>query len=115
METVGNKIRIQRLIKNYIQEYMAFMLEISQPAYSKIERDETDISLKRLWEIADVLEVDPFTLLPPSRYSIGINYLRMKQAFSKFSKLLKDSLRERKSEATNLNIIYSDKSNSPEL
>jgi transcriptional regulator with XRE-family HTH domain len=111
METIGNKIRIQRLMKNYSQEYMAFMLEISQPAYSKIERDETEITLRRLYDIAEVLQVDPFTLMPPSKYGIGINYLLVKQTFERFSKLFKDRLRKRHNEAEELNIVYSDKSN----
>ena len=92
METVGNKIRLQRLIKNYSQEYMAFELNISQPAYSKIERDETEISLRRIYDIAEILQIDAFSLMPPSRYSIGINYLRIKQAFYKFSKYAKGKI-----------------------
>lgn len=110
-ETVGSKIRMQRLYKNYSQEYMAFMLDISQPAYSKIERDETEISLKRLYEIAEVLQINAISLLPPSKYSIGINYLKIRQSFFKFSKLLKNRLSKRRAEAEGLKIVYSDKSN----
>jgi transcriptional regulator with XRE-family HTH domain len=105
MESVGHKIRMQRLGKNYSQEYMAFMLEISQPAYSKIERDETEISLKRLYEIAEILQVDAFTLMPPSKYSLGINYLRFKQAFYRISKLWGNTIQKRKEEAARLNIL----------
>jgi transcriptional regulator with XRE-family HTH domain len=112
METVGNKIRMQRLLKNYSQEYMAFMLEISQPAYSKIERDETEISLKRVYDIAEVLQINPFTLMPPSKYSIGINYLKIKRTFYNFSKLWRTKLSKRREEADVLKIVYSDKSNS---
>ena len=112
METIGDKIRMQRLIKNYSQEYMAFMLGISQPAYSKIERNETEIRLKRVYEIADVLGVDPFTLMPPSKYSIGINYLWLKQLYHKFYKLRNSVLLKKKLEAERLNFVNSDKSNS---
>jgi len=114
METVGNKIRMQRLIKNYSQEYMAFMLEISQPAYSKIERDETEISLRRLYEIAEVLEISASSLMPPSKYGTGINYLRIRQAILKYSRFWKKKLSARKQAAQKLDMVYSDKSNSPD-
>jgi transcriptional regulator with XRE-family HTH domain len=42
---------------------MAQKLKLSVNGYGKIERDETDISLKRLEEIAAVLEVDIFRIL----------------------------------------------------
>ncbi len=37
---------------------MAHELGITKSAYSKIEREETNVSLKRLNEIAKILEVD---------------------------------------------------------
>lgn len=37
---------------------MAYELGITKSAYSKIEREETDVNLSRLVEIANVLEVD---------------------------------------------------------
>lgn len=72
-QSIGEKIRIQRQIKNYTQEYMSWALEISQAAYSKIERDETELSISRIYAIAEILEISPFTLLPPPKYSIGIH------------------------------------------
>lgn len=72
MNDVGEKIRIQRLTKKYSQEYMAFMLEISQAAYSKIERDETELTIKRIYEIAEILEINPFTLMPKPKHGSGI-------------------------------------------
>jgi len=72
MNDVGEKIRIQRLTKKYSQEYMAFMLEISQAAYSKIERDETELTIKRIYEIAEILEINPFTLMPKPKHASAI-------------------------------------------
>lgn len=72
MNDVGEKIRLQRLTKKYSQEYMAFMLEISQAAYSKIERDETELTLKRIYEIAEILEISPFTLMPKPKHGNAI-------------------------------------------
>ena len=48
MELISKKIRISRLEKTYKQEYMAEELGISQSAYSKIERGETDITVSQL-------------------------------------------------------------------
>lgn len=56
--SIGNNIKKMRELKNYTQSYMSEMLNMSLSGYSKIERDETDISLKRLQQIAEVLETD---------------------------------------------------------
>jgi transcriptional regulator with XRE-family HTH domain len=53
----GLKIKKLRELRNYTQEFMAEKLGISQTGYSNIERDETDISLSRLQQIAKVLEI----------------------------------------------------------
>jgi transcriptional regulator with XRE-family HTH domain len=111
MDTVGNRIRIQRTIKNYSQEYMGFMLEISQPAYSKIERDETEITLMRIYDIAEVLDVEPLSLIPPSRYGSGINYLKMKQFFYRLSKSVRNKIAGRRKKAEESVSVHSDKSN----
>ncbi len=59
METllVGNKIKKLRELRNFTQDYMADALQMSQAGYGKIERDETDISLSRLQQVAEVLKV----------------------------------------------------------
>ena len=60
---VGNKIKKLRELKNYSQEYMAQHMGITPAGYSKIERDETELTLTRLNEIAKILEVDTQTIL----------------------------------------------------
>jgi len=57
MLTIGRKIKKLRELKNYTQDYMADQLGISQPAYSKLETDETEISHVRLTQIANALGV----------------------------------------------------------
>lgn len=52
------KIRIVRIRKGYTQNYMSIQLGISQRAYSKIECGHTKLSVKRLLEIASILEKD---------------------------------------------------------
>ena len=60
---VGKKIRKIRLEKGYSQEYMAQRLSMSAAGFSKIERGETDMSLGKVVEIAEILEVESQTLL----------------------------------------------------
>ena len=55
---VGDNIKKLRELRNYTQQYMADQLEISLSGYGKIERNETDVSLGRLQQIADILGVD---------------------------------------------------------
>lgn len=57
-QRIANKIRIERLIKGYSQEYMSLQLNMSQNAYSRIERGITKIDIERLQQIAFVLSVD---------------------------------------------------------
>lgn len=54
---IGTKIKKLRELRNYTQEFMAEKLGMSQTGYSNIERDETDVSLSRLHQIAKVLEI----------------------------------------------------------
>lgn len=55
---VGHKIRTARLINEISQDYVADRLGISQPAYSKIESNETKIDFEKVEEIASILGVD---------------------------------------------------------
>jgi transcriptional regulator with XRE-family HTH domain len=80
---LGNEIRIQRVIKGYSQEYMANRLEISQNAYSKLERNETELSVKRLLQIASILEVQATQFLPQAKASSGIFLPNLKEWFLK--------------------------------
>ncbi len=59
----GNNIRILREIKGYSQKYMATELDMSLSGYNKIERGESDISLSRLEQIAQVLKTDVSQIL----------------------------------------------------
>ena len=50
-------------MKGYSQEYMAHLLEITQGAYAKIENNSTKMTVARLFEIAQHLEVDVAQLM----------------------------------------------------
>ncbi len=55
---IGNKIKNIRELKNLTQEYLAEKLDISQAAYSKMEKGDTKISQDKLNKIAEILEVN---------------------------------------------------------
>jgi transcriptional regulator with XRE-family HTH domain len=63
IKTVAINIRKVREYRNYTQEYLAMKLNISQNAYSKIELGYTKITLERLYEVAQILEVDLIELI----------------------------------------------------
>jgi transcriptional regulator with XRE-family HTH domain len=63
LERVATKIRKMRAFKALSQEYVAAQLEISPRQYQRIESGQCDLSLRRLEEISQVLEVEPPELL----------------------------------------------------
>lgn len=66
IKSVAANIRKIREEKNYTQEYLAAKLKISQNAYSKIELGYTKITLERLFQIAEVLEITAIELIGES-------------------------------------------------
>lgn len=56
---IYSKIKSIRELKNYTQEYMAEQLDMSQPAYNKIESGRTVLTYDKLEEIAHILRVTP--------------------------------------------------------
>lgn len=57
MESFGDKIKAIRLAQNRTQEDIAFELEMTISAYSKIERGQTNVNLSRILQIAKVLKM----------------------------------------------------------
>lgn len=64
--STGLKIRTLRQKQNKSQAEIAQQLNISIPAFSKIETGITDINLSRLCQISELFEVNPGSLLPGS-------------------------------------------------
>ncbi len=108
---VGIKIRKLRELKGYSQEYVASQLGMVQTNYSKIERGETkDITVKRLEEIAKVLEVTPATILNFDEKQVfnstfnnqsgnlGDNIVLMKNSFDRERQQYEASLKHRDEE-----------------
>lgn len=57
------KIREKREEKKWSQEYMATQLGLSPNGYAKIERGETRLTVQRLIELAEILEMDFLDLI----------------------------------------------------
>jgi len=70
MNNISNNIRKLREKKGFSQEFVAGKLGISQSTYSKLERDISNITLVRLYKIADILEEDVTTVLDIGKKNI---------------------------------------------
>ncbi len=57
------RIRSFREAKGYTQEYMAEMLDICQSTYANLESGKSSLTIDRLLEIAEILELDFHLLL----------------------------------------------------
>lgn len=55
---IGTQIRKVREFKDLSQRYVASKLGMSQNNYSKIEKGERNLKMSRLYQIAEILEVD---------------------------------------------------------
>ena len=62
-KTVAEKIRIARLANSLSQQNMADELDLTVAAYSNIERGVTEISVKRLVRISEILGVSAIDLI----------------------------------------------------
>lgn len=66
MSTLGKKIRLLRHQKGWSQEDVAKRLDISIPAFSKIETGITDVNLSRLNQISKLFNLTVVQLLSTS-------------------------------------------------
>lgn len=63
-KTVGIRIRAQRKTNNLSQDALALECGIDRSYIGRIERGEVNITIEKLYVIADVLECEPSTFLP---------------------------------------------------
>lgn len=63
VHTVLEKIRKFRELKGLSREEMASELALSISGYGKLERGEVELSIQRLIEISDVLDIEPSELM----------------------------------------------------
>lgn len=60
---VLDNIKALRAVKNYNQEYVASKLGCDYSSYGKIENGKSNLSLNRLFQLADIFDVDVKELL----------------------------------------------------
>ncbi|RFZ94456.1 XRE family transcriptional regulator [Mucilaginibacter conchicola] len=67
IESIIINIRMLRERRNYTQEYMAMKMQCSQNAYSKLELGYSKLTVEKLMQVADVLEVSVGDLVNPQK------------------------------------------------
>lgn len=72
---IGRRIRNTRLERRLKQEELAYKIDVSVAFMSRLERGRSQVNLKRLTQIAEVLNVSPGYLLTGSNVS-SKDYLR---------------------------------------
>lgn len=68
MNSLGTTIRKIREEKRFSQDYVAKKIGISQNSYCKIESGETNITIERLFRIAEILETSVHDILNKNEY-----------------------------------------------
>jgi transcriptional regulator with XRE-family HTH domain len=87
MKTLGEKFRILRQKKGVNQKAMADLLEISIPAYSKLETSITDPNFSRINQIAEVHKLTLRELLDVGEEGISEQTQLIDQLKQKVSEL----------------------------
>jgi transcriptional regulator with XRE-family HTH domain len=62
LEIIREKIRFCRLKRGYSQDYLGYLLGMSQYAYSKIENGNTKLQVSMILQIEHVLELEKWSL-----------------------------------------------------
>ena len=62
--SIGSKIRETRKNKSISQEQLALLTTIDRSYLGRIERGEVSITVEKLYQISQTLNVDPKILLP---------------------------------------------------
>jgi transcriptional regulator with XRE-family HTH domain len=57
MKQVLENIKKFRELKNYTREHVAIELDMSSSGYSKLERGEVELTVSKLFRLAEILEV----------------------------------------------------------
>ena len=62
--SIGSKIRETRKNKSISQEQLALLTTIDRSYLGRIERGEVNLTVEKLYEIANVLNIDVRKLMP---------------------------------------------------
>lgn len=92
---LAERIRSKRASKGLKQEDIADRLGIAIGTYSNIERGKTDITVSRLYEIADILDESIYDFLPQNNAtSSNIQEPTTPKMKLEFDNLLKEEIRK---------------------
>lgn len=69
--TLGEKLKKARINKNFTQEYLAEVLQVSQKTYSNFENDKTKPDFHQVEDIAKALEVSVLDFLSGDNITIN--------------------------------------------
>jgi transcriptional regulator with XRE-family HTH domain len=72
-ESIAENVRKIRVALGYSQEFVAKKLHMSQQTYSQLERHPEETSLKRLKQLAEVLQVSLLALLGEDQTYVQTN------------------------------------------
>lgn len=110
-KSIADLVKKSRYEKNYSQEYLAKKLGITQKAYSKIENNETKLSVDTLIRIAEILEVDVASFFSSAEKPIlndfstrsgGDNVIYKNYSIEKIEELYKEIIKSKEAEIETL-------------
>lgn len=113
---IEHRLEKIRKLKGFSQEYVAEKLHISQNLYSKMERGEAPVTLEKLTEICEVLEIDiktlqnfdPFQEFKELTEEASVPWLsKIFNALEKGTRLYEDLLKEKDARIKDLEYINS--------
>lgn len=88
-------VRDARLKKEFSQEHMADLLNISQSKYSRLEKGEISFDITELSTLIDVLELNPLEVLDfTEKQQVFINSSYSGNTNSKISGIDKEAIRD---------------------
>lgn len=67
------KIKELRILKGFSQQYIADKLGISQMAYSKIERNKTQLNWSKINRLAEILSINVWDLIDNEKETNSLN------------------------------------------
>ncbi|RYU92377.1 XRE family transcriptional regulator [Mucilaginibacter terrigena] len=67
VDEIVNNIRVIRERKNYSQDYLAMKMSSSQNSYSKMELGYSKLTVAKLLEICEVLEISVIDVIYPNK------------------------------------------------
>lgn len=87
MKTLGQKFKILRQKKGLNQQAMAELLDISIPAYSKLETGVTDPNFSRIFQVAKIHNLDIRQLLNVGEEEKSEQQLELEGLYKKIAEL----------------------------